>query len=138
MAIFRYRKLITSRDAAAVHEVTVLLAAEARRTGKRVSNAGNQAEWEAPQAVDATEGTASTHELEAMLRSGQLQPSDLVQFDNSWTTFREHPAFAELSAGLIDTRGAGIFWRSAARVWVPPLVLVAALYSLVYALTCAR
>ncbi|MFZ5468579.1 MAG: hypothetical protein ACOZIN_04000 [Myxococcota bacterium] len=49
----------------------------------------------APRQVSVEEGEAEVEELRELLRAGKLEPSDLVDDGSGWTTFAQHPLFAE-------------------------------------------
>lgn len=111
--MFRYRRLIASRDA----EGVAALRGHYSRNSTSPSDdidAAMRAEAEAPLKVDAVEGEGSQEELEALLRARKLMPGDLVFSNGAWTTLADAPEFFELCADLGDSRARGQGFASTA------------------------
>lgn len=98
---FRYRRLTAHRDPHAVAELRAELS-QGDSPGDDL-NAAMRAEMEAPRQIIAVESQGTLEEIEELLRTRRLLPSDLVVSRGNWTTFSEAPEFFEFCANLGDS-----------------------------------
>jgi hypothetical protein len=101
---YAYRVLHSSVDTAAVAAAQARYEDEAFEKLKRLDlkgaardhdSAGARALDETPLAVDAHESKATEAQIIAMIREGEIKPTDLVFENGTWTTFERSAAFFE-------------------------------------------